>query len=192
MNPNQLNSLLQPKDGYIPTDMSFEAAIDLTHQLLTHLAHTDPEDSNSIISSLSQLIQTKRGARGFFVAYLTSANPIADQPHPLIIEALQTEAVIVADLIVKNLAMSSAMASVHERQGNLENLHGSKQVQERTYHLIMALQMQEIEDHMNAMLSSLHENTGVYQSFFKQQNYDTEQLEAIRLTFETLMNSRDD
>lgn len=191
-NANPLNSLPQHTDSHLATDMSFEAAIELMHQLLTRLAHASPDDSTAISNSLCQLIQTKRGARGFFVGYLTSANPIADQPHPLIIEALQSKSGIVADLIVKNLAMSSAMTIVHQRQGNLENLKGAKQVQERTQNLIVALKIQEIAEHMNAMLSSLNENAGVYQSFFKQQNYDVEQLEAIRLVFKTFMKSKHD
>ena len=81
----------------VPTNIKFDAAIDLTQVFLTQLAKNELT-SSQILDFVSALIQTSNGARGFFVTYLTIQDPICDEPQPEIIAAIAAHPSIAANM----------------------------------------------------------------------------------------------
>ena len=101
----------------IAETVTFEEAIAHTQEILAALEQGTLAEA-TLERLVTQLVQTENGARGFFVTYLTDERPLADTPSAEVLAALQTAPEIVAELLVKNLAMSSAMAIAHRRNQN--------------------------------------------------------------------------
>ena len=156
-------------------NMTFEEAISYTESLL---GRGDVEELQ-LESEISTLVQTSNGARGFFVCFLTGEWQLADNPSSGIIKALQSEPNAIAELLVKNLAMSTAMAIVHQRSGNIEQAQGSKRVAKRTALLIEKVDLVEVRTIASQMQNSASTNTGEYLSFLEKWGYDVEQKHAI-------------
>jgi predicted enzyme related to lactoylglutathione lyase len=169
-----LLSLLQP---HKPTQqpMTFEEAIAYTENLLSR---TDLDDAQ-MQSEITNLIKTSNGARGFFVCFLTGAWDLADNPSPAIVQSLQAEPKAIAELLVKNLAMSTAMAITHRRNGNDDQAQGSDRVANRTALLIEKVDLPEVRTIANQMQDSATTNSGEYAAFLEKWGYDAEQKQAI-------------
>ncbi len=165
-----LLSLLQPKKP-----MTFEEAIAYTDQLLSR---TDLDDAQ-LQSEITNLVKTSNGARGFFVCFLTGEWELADNPSPAIIQALQSEPNAIAELLVKNLAMSTAMAITHRRNGNEEQAQDSDRVAKRTTLLIEKVDLPEVLTIAKQMQNSANTNSGEYAAFLEKWGYDAEQKQAI-------------
>ncbi|GBO56773.1 hypothetical protein APA_5108 [Pseudanabaena sp. lw0831] len=155
--------------------MTFEEAIAYTEALLSR---KDIDDSQ-LESEISSLVQTSNGARGFFVCFLTGEWQLADAPSTHIIRALQSAPHAIAELLVKNLAMSTAMAIVHRRAGNEEQAQGSDRVARRTALLIEKVELAEVYEIATQMRNSAISNDGNYASFLEKWGYDAEQKQAI-------------
>jgi hypothetical protein len=167
--------------------ITFEGAIELTQSLLAEIEADFLRDSYAsrlseaeIEQAVASLVKTKNGARGFFVTYLTDEGQVADSPSPGAIEALRSAPEIVAELLVKNLAMSSAMVVYHSRHQSEERAAGSARVQGRSRKLIQMLQMPACQTVASEMLADLQNASGEYQEFFERWGYDDEQKLAIR------------
>lgn len=160
----------------IPESVTFEEAIAITQSLLDSADSVSPQEMQETIT---QLVKTENGARGFFVTYLTSDNTSADNPPAEVIDALQSSPATVAELIVKNLAMSAAMAVTHRRNGNEEMAQGSQRVRSRTTHLIQLVELPQIREIAAAMRESASTGEGHYQSFLQRWKYDAEQRQVI-------------
>lgn len=169
-----LLSLLQPKSSN-ERAMTFEEAIAYTEKLLSR---TDLDDAQ-LQSEITNLVKTSNGARGFFVCFLTGEWELADNPSPAIIQALQAEPDAIAELLVKNLAMSTAMAITHRRNGNEEQTQGSDRVAKRTALLIEKVDLLEVRTIANQMQDSATTNSGEYAAFLEKWGYDAEQKQAI-------------
>lgn len=156
-------------------NMTFEEAIAYTEALLLR------NDLNELQlqSEISKLVQTSNGARGFFVCFLTGESQLADNPSFGIIKALQSEPNAIAELLVKNLAMSTAMAIIHRRAGNAEQVQGSNRVAKRTALLMEKVDLAEVREIALQMQNSANTNTGQYLSFLEKWGYDVEQKHAI-------------
>lgn len=128
-------------------------------------------------SAIVDLVSTDNGARGFFVFYLTNA--IADRPTQPVIQALQDVPVPCAELLVKNLAMSTAMAIAHRRNHNEALALSSQQVSDRTANLIQLLNLSEVKTIADLMQHSAQSGTGEYANFLTKWGYDSEQRAAI-------------
>ena len=161
----------------IPESVTFEEAIAFTQSLLNQTA-TD-KSQQAIAETIAQLVKSENGARGFFVTYLTSDNPLADNPSPEVVQALQSSPTIVAELLVKNLAMSAAMAISHRRKGNEEMAQGSDRVRSRTTHLINQVKLPQFPELAQALRESAITGEGSYKTFLQRWNYDTEQRQVI-------------
>ena len=166
----QLLSLLQPNKP-----ITFEEAIAYTETLLSR---TDLDDTQ-LQSEITNLIKTANGARGFFVCFLTGDWELADNPSPVIIQALQSEPEAIAELLVKNLAMSTAMVITHRRNGDEEQAQGSNRVAKRTALLIEKVALPEIRTIAKQMQDSITANSGEYAAFLEKWGYDAEQKQAI-------------
>ncbi|PZO37536.1 MAG: hypothetical protein DCF19_18720 [Pseudanabaena frigida] len=155
--------------------MTFEETIAYTETLL---ARKDLDESQ-LKSEISMLVKTSNGARGFFVSFLTGEWELADRPSPAIIQALQSEPNAIAELLVKNLAMSTAMAITHRRNGKPDLADDSDRVAKRTALLIEKVDLPEVQAIAIQMRDSTTSNVGEYSAFFAKWGYDTEQKQAI-------------
>jgi hypothetical protein len=159
-------------------NITFEAAIALTQSLLSEI-EADRLSQAQIEQAVASLMKTQNGARGFFVTYLTDDRPLADEPSPGVLDALRDAPAIVAELLVKNLAMSAAMVVYHSRHQREEMATGSARVLWRSRHLIQTLQMPACQTLAEQMLESLRTQEGEYEVFFQRWGYDGEQKDAI-------------
>jgi hypothetical protein len=156
--------------------ITFENAIQQTQDLLSQIEFLD---ANVITEKLTDLVSTKNGARGFFVTYLTSDLPYTEHPSLEVITALKTSPILVNELLVKNLAMSTAMVIYHRSQGDEENAQGSEKVQEKTGQLIKQLLSQSLGEKLQQLATSLNAGQGEYQAFLERWGYDDCQRQAI-------------
>jgi hypothetical protein len=161
----------------VPADVSFPQAIALAEEILALPAEPDDGMQERAIAAL---LQTSNGARGFFVTFLTGESPLADTPTAGIIRALQSAPAIVADLMTKNLAMSTAMQLTHQANGDAEQAAGSARVQARSRTLIAALQLPALQTELQQLQASATTNSGEYAEFLARWGYDAEQRQAIQ------------
>ncbi|MDJ0561746.1 MAG: hypothetical protein PX638_21960 [Microcystis sp. M53599_WE4] len=156
--------------------VTFENAIQQTQDLLSQIEFLD---ANVITEKLTDLVSTENGARGFFVTYLTSDLSHTEYPSLEVITALKTSPIFVNELLVKNLAMSTAMVIYHRGQGDEENAQGSEKVQEKTGQLIKQLLSPALEEKLQQLATSLNAGQGEYQAFLERWGYDDCQRQAI-------------
>ncbi|WP_017296381.1 hypothetical protein [Geminocystis herdmanii] len=157
-------------------EISFEEAIDLTAQFINTIPELSDSEKSSIVSAL---VLTENGARGFFVTYLTSENEVIDRTDLSIIEGLKKSPEIVSELLVKNVAMSTAMGITHTRNNNLEMAQKSARVTQRSLNFIQQLSLAEISIKIQQLISSIECKEGLYQQFLTKWGYDEEQKQAI-------------
>jgi hypothetical protein len=163
----------------IPNQLSFEDAIAETQALLEKMASKSISDSEIQIT-ITNLVKTQNGARGFFVTYLTDERPFIDSPSKGIINALQSSPDIVGELLVKNLVMSSATALAHRRNQDETMAQGSEQVRDRTLYLIKAVKLPIVSEKLQEMEKSLTTGQGEYQTFLERWDYDAEQKKVMK------------
>jgi len=156
--------------------ITFENAIQKTQDLLSQIEFLD---ANKIIQAVTDIVSTENGARGFFVTYLTSDLSYTKYPSLEVITALKTSPILVNELLVKNLAMSTAMVIYHRSQGDEENAQGSEKVQEKTGQLIKQLLSQSLGEKLQQLATSLNTGQGEYQAFLERWGYDDCQRQAI-------------
>jgi len=156
--------------------INFENAIQQTQDLLSQIEFLD---ANKITKKFTELVSTENGARGFFVTYLTSDLSYTEYPSLEVITALKTSPILVNELLVKNLAMSTAMVIYHREQGDEENARGSEKVQEKTGQLIKQLLSPALEEKLQQLATSLNAGQGEYQAFLERWGYDDCQRQAI-------------
>jgi hypothetical protein len=130
-------------------------------------------------SFVTDLVATQEGARGFFVGYLTNGLAVVDKVHPGIILGLATYPAVVADLLVKNLAMSTAQNLHFLRENQADMAANSATVAKRSRQLIDALQMPEIQVLAEQIIDAIRTGTGDYVEFLERWGYDAEQKGAI-------------
>ena len=160
----------------VPEDVSFEQAIALTQDLLRQMeAGLFPA---KVQAAITALVSNKAGARGFFVTYLTDARSPGDHP-PAVIQALRTSPETVAELLAKNLAMSTAMIMTHQRNQSPQMAADSTQVQARTLGLIQQLPLPALQTHLQKLQQSVTTGKGDYQPFLERWGYDDQQRQAI-------------
>ncbi len=158
--------------------MTFEQAIALTQSLLSQVEVGELSEPE-IAATITQLVKTENGARGFFVTYLTSDSSIADNPSTPVVQALQSNPDVVAELLVKNVAMSAAQAVFHRRNHKEDMAEASEQVRQRTARLIQLVEMPAVYDHSQKLLESATTGEGSYKAFLERWGYDAEQREVI-------------
>ena len=171
----------------ITTSISFPQAIATTQSLINQIA-TGQLQEEQIESQVAALVSSKPGARGFFVAYLTSGLPLADNPSVGVINALKSFPNLVGELLVKNVAMSTAMAVTHQRNNDAENARDSEIVARRSINLIKQLDLDLITKELRELKISLTTKEGSYREFLEKWGYDDEQKEMIGLAIERLSN----
>ena len=100
--------------------------------------------------------------------------------------ALRSSPEIVSELLVKNLAMSAAMALTHRRNQNEEMAESSERVRQRTTHLIKQIQLDSVSDKLQQLRESVITGTGHYQAFLERWEYDPQQKQMIQQVLSTI------
>jgi hypothetical protein len=161
------------------TEIKFAAAIELTQEFVLQLGagQLSPQQITSLVANL---VATQEGARGFFVGYLTSSEPIVDKIHPSVLAGLAAHPSLVADLLVKNLAMSTAQSLHFQRQSQPEMTANSQTVAKRSQQLIEQLHWPELIDRCQKLEQSAKDGSGEYAEFLARWGYDQEQKQAIQ------------
>jgi hypothetical protein len=159
----------------ISMTITFEDALQKTQELL---AKIESLDAAEITQQIAELVATENGTRGFFVTYLTSDYAWTATPKPEVIKALKTS-LTVDEVLVKTLAMSTAMAITHRNNGDEENAQGSEKVQQKTSQLIKRLLSPVLTEKLQQLSISLHSSEGQYQAFLDRWEYDHWQRQAI-------------
>ncbi len=165
----------------VPADIKFDEAINLTQTFLTQLKSKELT-SSQIQDFVSTLVQTANGARGFFVTYLTAQDPICDEPRSEIIDALRSQSEITADLLVKNIAMSTAQQIYHHRRNDAEMVASSATVATRTTKIIQQLNLPQIQEMCRELVKTIDTGAGAYSDFLQRWGYDDEQKTSIAQT----------
>ena len=171
----------------VPELVTFEQAIALSQALLSQVEQGQISDSD-LQAAIATLVSSENGARGFFVTYLTGESALADQPSEAVIQALQTSPAQVSELLVKNLAMSTAMAMTHRRAQREAMAQGSDRVRSRTLSLIQTLQLPDISEKAAQLQHSARTGEGVYEPFLQRWSYDAEQRLAIETVLQTVLD----
>ena len=169
------------------TSISFPQAIATTQSLINQIG-TGQLQEEEIENQVTALVNSKPGARGFFVAYLTSGLPLADNPSVGVINGLKSSPNLVGKLLVQNLAMSTAMAFAHRRNNDAENAENSERVAHRSVNLIQQLDLDLITKELIELQTSLTTGEGSYQEFLDKWGYDAEQKEMICKAIAQLSN----
>lgn len=161
------------------TAVDFLTAIAQTESLMTRI-ETENLKEEEIEKAIASLVESQDGARGFFVAYLTSDFAFADNPSIGVINALKSSPKIVSELLVKNLAMSAAMAVTHRRNKDEEKARGSERVCRRSANLIQQIHLDLVSSKLKELEASVASREGIYQDFLQRWEYDSEQRQAIQ------------
>lgn len=156
--------------------ISFEDAIALTQEFIEQIDDLSEEQKEKIVSAL---VASENGARGFFVTFLTSDNPEVERESSGIINGLKTSPEIVSELLVKNVAMSTAMKLTHQRNQQEEMAQQSQRVTKRSLNLIKQLSLTQVEAKIRDLKTTINRGEGVYEQFLTRWQYDTEQQQAI-------------
>lgn len=160
-------------------EIRFADAIALTENFVTQLGHQQLPPS-AITDFVAGLVATQEGARGFFVGYLTNTDPIVDHPHPAVLVGLNAQRQVVADLLVKNLAMSTAQELHFQRQAQPDMAANSQVVAKRSQQLIAQLAWPELSERCQKLAHSTETGTGEYAEFLTRWGYDAAQQQAIQ------------
>ena len=83
-------------------------------------------------------------------------------------------------MLVKNLAMCTALALFHRRNDNLTAASGSDRVQRRTINLIQKLNLDAVTQKLHELEATIDNKSDIYQKFLDSQSYDSEQEEQIK------------
>ncbi|MGK7959852.1 hypothetical protein [Crocosphaera sp.] len=170
---------------HIPSNLSFENALQLTETLIEAMVNKHLKDYE-IEEMITTLVNSENGARGFFVIYLTCDLSLPDHPSEGVINALKTSPEIVSELLVKNLAMSSAMAITHRRNNDAEKAKSSEQVCQRTSNLIKQINLELITEKLVNLKETIINNDGSYQTFLDKWGYDEEQKQIMKQNIEQI------
>ncbi len=131
-----------------------------------------------LADKVSDLLNDDEGARGFFVISLTSESPLMDRlPEPLV-NKLQEGGEFIIDLVVKNLAMSSAMTLFHKRQKNYDLKNSSERIKRRCIEILRLLDSHLVKERLEILLNGI-KGFGKDNGLIKRWNYDKEQITAI-------------
>ncbi len=160
------------------TGIKFAAAIELTQQFVLQLQE-DVLTPEQVQNFVADLVATQEGARGFFVGYLTNGTDIVDKVHSGVILGLATHPAVIADLLVKNLAMSTAQYLHFQRENQADMAANSATVAQRSHQLIAALNLPEVKLIAEQLLTAIRTNDGEYADFLERWGYDEEQKRLI-------------
>jgi hypothetical protein len=161
-----------------PLEPSFAQAIEISGQWLA-LWEAGELGEEVLADRVAELVASRDGARGFFVVALAGDSPLMDRLPELVALQLRLAGAAVVDLMVRNLAMSTAMALHHGRSGDASQKAGSERVQLRSRELLRLLEPSAVKERLETLLAAAREGEGDDVAFLERWGYDAEQRTAI-------------
>lgn len=157
--------------------VSFTQAINISAQWCK--AWGDDLLSEEVLADrIAELIKTRNGLRGFFAYALSDKDCFLLDKLPFsLIYKLNEGGVDVAEIVVKNLIMSSAQIIIHRRDKNYEYAIKSENISDRCKAILRLIETKLVTNSVNQVLGNL-DNMG--NSFDDSVKYDTEQKEFIK------------
>ncbi|MCP9846759.1 MULTISPECIES: hypothetical protein [unclassified Synechococcus] len=156
---------------------SFPQAMEITAQWLGLWENGELSDE-VLADRVGELVQSRDGARGFFVVALAGDSPLMDRlPDGLVWQLRQAGAGVV-DLTARNLAMSKAMALHHQRQDDGAMQASSERVHQRCVELLRLLDPRAVKERLETLLEATA-GRGNDVAFLERWGYDAEQRAAI-------------
>lgn len=168
MSDTQREQLRQP---------SFPQAMEIAAQWLGLWEHGELSDE-VMADRVAELVASRDGARGFFVVSLVGDCPLMDRLPDPVVMALRAAGEGVVDLTARNLAMSTAMALHHQRQGDPSQQAASERVTARCRDLLRLLEPTAVRDRLERLLAATR-GDGDDVAFLDRWGYDAEQRSAI-------------
>ena len=142
-------------------------------------AWEEGELSDEVLADrVSELLETRNGARGFFVISLSSTSPLMDRLPEALIFQIRDAGELAVELAIKNLAMSTAMSLHHLRNNNIEQHTGSENIKRRCIDLLRLLETSLVKEKVESLLKGI-EGKGKDNNFLNRWNYDNDQKLAI-------------
>ena len=173
------------------TNMTFEEALRKSEELLLFFSSSSSSSSSELDAELqkqlNELLSGLASSRAFFVTFLAGDNTLADDVPDFILESIKRSSAH-AELLSKNLVMSTAMRITHKRDGDELNAQGSERVARRTTQLIQRLHSSPLRSKLLEMKSSLQSRSGEFAEFIKRWNYDDEQCLAASKAIESALS----
>jgi len=164
---------------------SFQQAMEITAQWLG-LWENGVLSDEVLADRVGELVASRDGARGFFVVSLAGDCPLMDRlPEPLVLQ-LRAAGDGVVDLSARNLAMSTAMAVQHGRNGDSGQQVGSERVQARCTELLRLLEPGAVKQRLETLLQAAAQGAGDDVAFLDRWGYDAEQRRAIAAAVEAV------
>ena len=158
--------------------LPFADAIEQAGQWLA--AWESGELSDEVLADqVAHLVNSRDGARGFFVVSLSSDSALMDRPPEPLVLQLREAGEGVVDLTVRNLAMSTAMALHHQRSGDATQQARSERVRDRSAELLRQLDPNLVKERLEVLLQAAGQASGPDLEFLDRWGYDPEQRRAI-------------
>ena len=157
---------------------TFQQAMEITATWLQQWENEEISDE-VLADRVGEIIASRDGARGFFVVSLAGDSALMDRLPDPVVGQLRAGGAGVVDLTVRNLAMSSAMALHHRRQGDAAQQAGSERVTARCTELLRQLEPADVKERLEQLLEAALDNRGDDVSFLEKWGYDAEQRQAI-------------
>lgn len=170
-----------------PREPSFAEALEIAAQWIG-LWEAGELSDEVLADRVGELVASRDGARGFFVVALAGDAPLMDRLNEPLVQQLRQAGAGVVDLMVRNLAMSSAMVVAHGRKGDSDQQAASERVRSRSTELLRLLDAQAVGQRLQTLLAAVEpgEAAQVSQSvaddraFLDRWGYDDGQRKAIR------------
>jgi hypothetical protein len=160
-----------------PLQPTFQQAMEIMAQWLGFWENGELSDE-VLGDRVAEMVASRDGARGFFVVSLAGDSPLMDRlPDPVVL-ALRQAGDGVVDLSVRNLAMSTAMALHHQRNGDAGQQGGSERVQLRCTELLRLLEPGAVKERLETLLEATS-GRGDDVVFLDRWGYDADQRAAI-------------
>ena len=158
-------------------EASFTQAINISAQWCKDWGE-DLLSEEVLADRIAELIKTKNGLRGFFAYALSDKDCFLLDKLPFsLIFKLNEGGVAVAEIVVKNLIMSTAQIIIHRRENNHEYEIRSENISVRCKSILRMLDTNLVTQSVNKVLKEL-DNMG--NSFDNSIKYDSEQKEFIK------------
>ena len=164
---------------------SFQQAMEIAAMWLQQWDQEEISDE-VIADRVGELVESRDGARGFFVISLAGDSALMDRLPEALVGKLRSCGEGVVDLTVRNLAMSAAMVVHHRKQSDDLQAAGSERVNLRCTELLRQLEPNTVKARLERLLEAAAQNKGEDVSFLKRWGYNDLQKEAITLAIHSV------